>query len=298
MRHVARGLLDVARPLEHHLLVRARAGPDRQRELHGLEVEVVPRVRQRLEERRGRGVEHAQPGVGRERACALGVALLVRRAAHLALLALAERDEGTLERAPALRPGAPDRERPREELVEAAHPAGDVRHDRPRLVGDGDLAQQAAVVAPAGIDEARVDDGHAEPVERHARALSHPALDGDVLQVVLLEPRRRLDLDHAAAAGAPLEDVGADQHALVAEGGLVESHVTRALQRLFGLPESLAEVDALPDQEAARVQLARHLADAVAGGEAPPGVGAVLLELGAMHGKPQAFAALQPGVHT
>ena len=46
---------------------------------------------------------------------------------------------------------------------------------------------------------------------------------------------------------------------------------------------------------AGAVELAGHLADAVAGGEAPLRVGAVDLELGAMDGEPEALAALQAG---
>ena len=203
--------------------------------------------------------------------------------------------ERALERTPALSAGTGGRQGTGEQLVEAAHPAGDVRHERPSLVGDRDLAQQAAVVAAAGVHVAGVDDGDAQAVQRDAGALGDPPLDGDVLQVVLLEPRGRLDLDHAAAAAAPLEHVGADQHAAVPERGLVERHVAGLRQRVLGLAQRLAQGRAVADEHAAGVQLAGHLADAVARGEAALGVGAVDLEVRAVHGQPEPFAALQAG---
>ena len=184
---------------------------------------------------------------------------------------------------------------PREQLVEAAHPPGDVRHQRARLVGDRDLAQQAAVVAAAGVDEVGVDDGHAEHVERHAGALGDPRLDGHVLQVILLETRGRLDLDHAVAPVAPLQDVGADEDAAVPEGGLVERDVARRRQGGLGVAQGLAEVAAAVDELADAVELAGYLADAVARGETALRVGAVDLELGAVDGEPEALAALQAG---
>ena len=212
-------------------------------------------------------------------------------AVHLA--ALAEGHERALERPPAAGSRGHHRQRAGEQLVEAAHPAGDVRHERPRLVGDGDLAQQAAVVAAARVHEVGVDDGDAEHVQRHAGALGDPPLDGDVLQVVLLEPGRRLDLDHAVAAVAPLEHVGADEHAAVAERGLVEGDVA-GLARASSVSRS-AWLRSRPSMSRRRRTASRHLADVVARGEASLGVGAVDLELRAMHGEPEAFAALQSG---
>ena len=150
-------------------------------------------------------------------------------------------------------PGPDRRQRPGEQLVEPAHPPGDVRHHGPRLVGDRDLAQQAAVVVAAGIDVVGVDDGHAEHVERHAGALGDPGLDGDVLQVVLLETRGRLDLDHAVAPVAPLEHVGADEHAAVAERRLVERDVAGLRASACSrLAQRLAQRRAVADEHAAR----------------------------------------------
>ena len=178
--------LHVARPLEDELLEGLRAGPRRHGELHRLEVEVVPGVRQRGEELGGRRVDGARRDVdGRGGRAGPGeIELVAAGAGQLALLLLAERDERALEGAPALRARLDGRQRPGEQLVEAAHPPGDVCHERARLVGDRDLVQQAAVVAAAGVDEVGVDDGHAEHVERHAGAFCDPRLDGHVLQTL------------------------------------------------------------------------------------------------------------------
>src|SRR5665648_543564 len=297
MLQLAVSRLHVARPLEDELLEGFRAGPQRHGELYRLEVEVVPGVRQRGEELGGRRVEGAGRDVdGRGGLAGPGeVELVVPGAGQLALLHLAERDERALERTPALGPRLDGRQRPREQFVEPAHPPGDVRHQRARLVGDRDLAQQAAVVAAAGVDEVGVDDGHAEHVERHPGALGHPRLDGHVLQVILLETRGRLDLDHAIAPVAPLQDVGADEDAAVAEGSLVERDVARSREGGLGVAQGLAEVTAAVDELAGPVELAGHLADAVAGGEATLRVGAVDLELGAVDNEPEALAALQAG---
>ena len=298
MRHLAGRLLHVARPLEDDLLEGARARPTR-----------APRTAPS----RSRG-SSAGTAASRGRSVAAGssvpragragarrrrrVALLIGRTARLALLALAEGDERALEGPPALGARADRRQRSREQFVEAAHPAGDVRHERARLIGDGDLAQQTVVVTASGVDVARVDDGDAEPVQRHAGALRHPALDGDVLEVVLLEPRRRFDLDHPVAAAAALEHVRPDEHTPVPERGLVERDVAGPRERLLGLAQRLAQRRTVADQHAAAVELAGDLADTVARREAALGVGAVDLELRTMHGQPEPLAALQAGRDT
>ena len=81
----------------------------------------------------------------------------------------------------------------------------------------------------------------------------------------------------------------------MAEGGLVERDVAGLRERLLGLAQRLAQRNALADEHAPGVQLAGHFADAVARREAALGVGAVRFELGAVHGEPEPFAALQTG---
>src|SRR5690606_19825708 len=58
-------VLDVARPLERHLLVRAGAGPDGDGEGDGLKVEVVQRPRQVGEDAGGVRVDPGPPGARR-----------------------------------------------------------------------------------------------------------------------------------------------------------------------------------------------------------------------------------------
>ncbi len=67
---------------------------------------------------------------------------------------------------------------------------------------------------------------------------------------------------------------------------------------MLRLTERLAQRCAVSDEHAARIQLACDLADTVARREAALGVGAVVLELGAMHGQPETFATLQAGGDT
>jgi len=282
--------LDVQRPLEDELLIGLRARPDRHRVLHGLEVKVVARVRQLGEVARRALVDSAEGGVGR-----FGRRWHDGRPRRPPLALLAPREEGALERAPALRPRGDDGQASGEDLLEAAHPPRQLGEQRPHLVGHRDLLEQAAVVSPAAVHEVGVDDGDVDDVERQAGAFDRPGLDRDVGQVVLLEAGRRLDLDHAHAAVAALEDVGAHEHAGVAEGRLVQDHVAGARQGGRGLAQRLAERHTLADQRAPRVQIAGHLAEVGSRGEAALHVGRVDLEPRLMDAEPQAARALQPG---
>ena len=150
----------------------------------------------------------------------------------------------------------------------AGDPAGDLRDELVDRSGDVGLAQQPLVVAVSAIDEVAVDAGQRHLVRRHAGAPHDPGLHGDVVDVVRLDLGGRLDLDHARHAALAEQQIGAHQHAAVAERGFEQGEVAAPAQQASGVAQGLAESGRL-DQHAAGMQIAGHRADLVAQGEAP-----------------------------
>lgn len=290
MTEPTRRVLDVAGPLEDDLLVRPRATPHGNRALRCLEIEVVARIRQRRQELARGGVHGAETGIARRRGPHRSRAALNRASARATLTVVDERAVIWLV---ALRPDCTRRAGSRQDVVELAHPDGHACHERAYLIGDGNLSQQPAVVAAAGVDEGGVDDGHLEHVQVQTGALRRPRLDRDVLQVMLLEPGRRLHLDELGRPVATPEDVAAYENAAMAKSRLEERDVSRLGQRELGVAQGSAEIGAPVDEVAGAVEYASETADIVARAEAPLRCGIIGDELRAVHLQPQASAALK-----
>ena len=288
-------------------------------ELDRLEVEVEARVRKRGQVGRGLGVEVGAPCPGGLPDAPVQVVegpvlgheaqIVVARGHELVgdhLAARQQRDrvlgqvpravcqERAGERLGAARPDAAFERLVGEGRDAAGDPAGDLGDELVDRGGDVGLAEQPVVVAVAAIDEGAVDAGQRHPFDGHAGAPRDPRLHGDVVDVVRLDLGGRLDLDHAGHAALAEQQIGAHEHAAVAERGLEQGEVATPRQQASGVAQGLAESGRL-DQHAVGMQGAGHLADLVALGEAPLRGRRVDDELGPVDLEPQPLGALAPG---
>ncbi len=150
------------------------------------------------------------------------------------------------------------------------------------------------VVAVAGVDEVAVDAGQRHAFERHAGAAHDPGLHGDVVDVVGLDLRGRLDLDHA---GAPARRMSRSARTSTPPWLKVASNRVRSpppAEQAGGVAQGLPQGGRL-DEHAARLQVAGHLPDLVAHGEQALGGGRIDDELGAPDLEPEALGTLAPG---
>ncbi len=99
--------------------------------------------------------------------------------------------------------------------------------DVPGDVGEGFFNFGGEVLAreqvgEVGVAAVAVEVHELGAADGQAGAAQDVRLDGEVGEVLLLDPGGRLDLDEVPAAAAALEDVGEDQDAVVLEGRFVE----------------------------------------------------------------------------
>ncbi len=222
LEHAGRPL-DMARPLERHLLVRSQADPPRHRQVNAFEVEVVAGIRQPLHEGVGaRGEDRAPGAVGlldaavQRRLCTdqlTGTRLQQRRIAlggELARQGLPSRIGEQTQRmfgAGRLQPLAQRRVRAGvgmgaliahadvghvavNHIPSLPQPLWNSTHALLHRIGDVQLAKQAAVVAGAWIPPLVVQQIELGARQRQAGAFQHPGLHGDIVQMMLVRRTR------------------------------------------------------------------------------------------------------------
>ena len=125
--------------------------------------------------------------------------------------------------------------------------------------------EESAVIAFAGVDETGVDVFEEDSARFVACAAEDPVLDGDILEVVILDAPRRLDFHEAEPAALPHQHVGSREHPLVLECGLEECDVAGSRQQLARFVDRGLQVPAGVDEDAAGKKGTRDFADPVAG---------------------------------
>src|SRR5437867_887910 len=243
---------DMKRPLVRNLLIRPRPGPNRDREVNSLKVEVIARVRVFGDGRGHIGIDFklaaardapdAQMVFSRQPIFRDVAQVLESILAQLlddapavgkkntdrvlrTILGRAETDERAVVGLMAVIPDLDGRHVAAQHPAKAPDPLRDMVLEFLCLAGQVLELEESAVIAFAGVDETGVDVFEEDSARFVACAAEDPVLDGDILEVVILDAPRRLDFHEAEPAALPHQHVGSREHPLVLECGLEECGV-------------------------------------------------------------------------
>ncbi|MGI9045987.1 MAG: hypothetical protein ACR2FI_04205 [Burkholderiales bacterium] len=100
-------------------------------------------------------------------------------------------------------------------LAHVHRPQRRLRHPLAHQYRDVFRAQQASVIAVAGIDKIAIDVRNPDRIERVAGAFQHVALDRGIVQMIVLDRGGRFHFDQPQSAVFADQDIGADKNAVV-----------------------------------------------------------------------------------